>query len=103
MLVERSNHLGGHKLNSGQIGLAQRMAISQGLNRELDADLRDPAKSQYNIIDRKTSTMIGATPNIRNESIAASIPPMSEANENDMVFSLHVKMSSHLGNILDGK
>lgn len=95
-----------------QIGQALRIAISQGLNRDSEADSIDAAASQHRsklwwtvyIIDRRACALMGSPSGIRDQDIfLPELLPQSVSSENDFALAMHVKISSHLGRILDSE
>ncbi|KAI1291184.1 fungal-specific transcription factor domain-containing protein [Xylaria venustula] len=88
------------------VGLALRMALSQGLHREMVLGDRTEAEVQRHraiwwtiyILDRKFSSLMGAPTSIQDEDITVNLPGK---NQTEKVLRTHVTMSRLLATVVD--
>ncbi|KAI0198963.1 fungal-specific transcription factor domain-containing protein [Astrocystis sublimbata] len=91
------------------IGLAMRVALSQGLHREMVRGDRTDAEVQRNcaawwtvyILDRKFSSLMGAPTSIQDEDITVGLPYSADNTHTEKALRLHVTMSRLLATVVD--
>ncbi|KAL2692350.1 hypothetical protein Neosp_002756 [[Neocosmospora] mangrovei] len=91
------------------IGQALRMSVTNVMNKLFPEALR-PLNVEYQrrlwwtvyCIDRKSAAMLGSPSVMRDDDISIPFPDIKEGNDAQNAFAIHVRISSHLGKILDG-
>ncbi|KAL6352660.1 hypothetical protein LRP88_13129 [Fusarium phalaenopsidis] len=90
------------------IGQALRMSVTNVMNKLFPEALR-PSNVEYQrrlwwtvyCIDRKSAAMLGSPSGMRDEDISIPFPDIKEGDDAQNAFAIHVRISSHLGKILD--
>ncbi|KAI8724101.1 Zn(2)-C6 fungal-type domain-containing protein [Fusarium sp. LHS14.1] len=90
------------------IGQALRMSVTNVMNKLFPEALRPPnVEYQRRLwwtvycIDRKSAAMLGSPSVMRDDDISIPFPDIKEENDAQNAFAIHVRISSHLGKILD--
>ena len=94
-----------------QIGLAMRIALSLGMNREPPRDLLDEAEFRRRrrawwtlyIIDRKLTLIVGAPLSIRDEDIDISMPDPDEFGTSNAGLIMHIRLANLEGQVKQSK
>lgn len=85
------------------------MSVSNVMNKLFPEALRPPnVEYQRRLwwtvycIDRKSAAMLGSPSVMRDDDISIPFPDIKEGDDAQNTFAIHVRISSHLGKILDG-
>lgn len=92
-----------------QLGMALRIALSQGLHRDIVSGvLDDPEVTRYRnawwtlyILDRKLSSLMGAPCSIHDSDISVPIPGDQTPSRKSSALDMHIKLSRLKAKILD--
>ena len=108
-------HLWAVDINSGyrclKVGLALRVALSQGLHRDLMGDRQDDADAlRYRnawwtlyILDRKFSSLMGAPISVHDSDISVPIPTDQTGLRKSNVLKMHTKLSRLMAKVLNSQ
>ncbi|KAM0279868.1 hypothetical protein ACHAO9_011494 [Fusarium lateritium] len=91
------------------LGMALRIALSQGLHRDIVSGvLDDPEVTRYRntwwtlyILDRKLSSLMGAPCSIHDSDISVPIPRDQTASRKSSALDMHIKLSRLKAKVLD--
>lgn len=92
-----------------QLGLALRIALSQGLHRDLMGEFQDdPDVSRYRnawwtlyVLDRKYSSLMGAPSSVHDCDISVPIPRDQSTSRKSNSLEMHVKLSRLIAKVLN--
>ncbi|RSL49382.1 hypothetical protein CEP53_009165 [Fusarium sp. AF-6] len=92
----------------GHPGQALRMSVTNVMNKLFPEALR-PSNVEYQrrlwwtvyCIDRKSAAMLGSPSVMRDDDVSIPFPDIREGDDAQNAFAIHVRISSHLGKILD--
>lgn len=93
------------------LGLGLRIALSQGLHRDLGVENRDHKEAVQDrsawwtlyILDRKFSSLMGAPNSLHYEDISAPFPQPNRSIQKSTTLEMHVKLSRLIAKILNSK
>ncbi|CAI6099132.1 unnamed protein product, partial [Clonostachys chloroleuca] len=91
------------------LGLGLRIALSQGLHRDLGVENRDHKEAVQDrsawwtlyILDRKFSSLMGAPNSLHDEDISAPFPQPNRSIQKSTTLEMHVKLSRLIAKILN--
>ncbi|KAG5665035.1 hypothetical protein KAF25_008769 [Fusarium avenaceum] len=108
-LFPNANDLYQDPILSIELGMALRIALSQGLHRDIVSGvLDDPEVTRYRntwwtlyILDRKLSSLMGAPCSIHDSDISVPIPRDQTASRKSSALDMHIKLSRLKAKVLD--
>ncbi|KAK7224652.1 hypothetical protein V2G26_012655 [Clonostachys chloroleuca] len=93
------------------LGLGLRIALSQGLHRDLGVENRDHKEAVQDrsawwtlyILDRKFSSLMGAPNSLHDEDISAPFPQPNRSIQKSTTLEMHLKLSRLIAKILNSE
>ncbi|CAG8113139.1 unnamed protein product [Penicillium salamii] len=91
------------------LGIALRIALSQGLHREADLEgLDEESDTRYRsiwwtlyILDRRFSSLMGTPSSINDADVTMGLPYSSSSDQRCRTLAMHVRISRIISNVLD--
>ncbi|KAJ5499316.1 hypothetical protein N7453_008367 [Penicillium expansum] len=90
------------------LGIALRMALTQGLHREVDLEASDEESERYRsiwwtlyILDRRFSSLMGTPISINDADVTMGLPNSGILHQRCRTLGMHVRLSRIISNVLD--